>query len=426
MNAREFAFKVLMDIEKNRSYADIALKRYLNKTPLDPRDRALATELVYGVVERRNTLDYVIASLSSKKSKPDIRALNVLRMGLYQVMYLDKIPPSAACDQAVELAKKHCGIGISKFVNAIIRSYLRNGVEFPEESRQPVKYLALKYSHPEWMVERLLKDYDYQFVRDFLDANNRKAETCVRVNTLKISAEDLMLVLEDEGFETKRGKYAAEAVYVQGVKGIEKLNSYKDGLFHVQGESSMLVSHMLDPQPGEFIVDVCGAPGGKATHIVQLMDNKGTVVARDIYQHRVDLIHRNCKRLGVTIVKPQLYDAKVLDKDMVDKADRVLVDAPCTGYGVIRKKPDIKWYRNPEDESELVNVQRRILYNASRYLKKGGLLVYSTCTVTRRENEEQVKGFLLENQDFEWESSLSLYPHVHGLDGFFISCLRRK
>lgn len=426
MKARELAFKVLMDVEENKSYADMALKKYLDKFRLDSRDRALVTELVYGVIERKNTLDYVIVSLAKKGTKPDLRVLNLLRMGIYQIMYLDKIPPRAACDEAVELTKKYCGIGPSKFVNGIIRSYLRNGVKFPDENLQPVEYLSLKYSYPEWMVERFLKDYDYDFVKSFLEASNQKPDVSIRVNTLKTDVDGLTTALKGQGIEVKKGKYAREALYVYGIRGIDKLDLYKNGLFQVQGESSMMVSHLLNPEPGEFIVDVCSAPGGKATHIAQLMENKGIILARDLYEHKLALIQKNCERLGIKIIKTQLYDARELDQHTINKADRVLVDAPCTGYGVIRKKPDIKWSRKPEDEKELVSIQHQILNNAARYVKSGGLVVYSTCTITYEENMGQVERFLQENKDFELESTTSFYPHIHGLDGFFISCLRRK
>lgn len=426
MKARELSFKVLMDIEKNNSYADIVLKKHLNRVQIDPRDKALATELVYGVIEHKNTLDYVIYSLSKKGIKIDDQVLNLLRMGIYQILYLDKIPHSAACDETVELAKKYCGIGPSKFVNAIIRTYLRDGVEFPDESLHPIEYLSIKYSYPEWMVRRFLKDYDYDFVKGFLEASNQKPEMSIRVNTLKTDVDSFAKILEKRGIAVEKGKYAEEALYVYGIKSVDSLDLYKDGLFQIQDESSMMVSHLLAPIPGEFVMDVCSGPGGKATHIAQLMKNEGTVLARDIYKHKLELIQKNSERLGISIIETQLFDARKLDHEMLEKADRVLADVPCTGYGVIRKKPDIKWHRKPGDEEELVGIQKDILENASKYVKRGGLVVYSTCTIVYRENMGQIEDFLHKNQDFKLELVKEFYPHVHGTDGFFIACLRRK
>lgn len=443
--ARETALKVLYDINEKGAYSNISINRHLDMGGLKDVDKAFITEMVYGTIKWKLKLDYIISQFSRiklKKLSPWIK--NILRLGLYQVIYMDRVPDSAVCNESVKLAKRYGHSASGGFVNGVLRNIIRkkDEIKYPNKKKQLLDYLSVIYSHPAWMVDRLIDVYGHNFTEDLLKSNNEVAPYTVRVNTLKISRDELIQELKKEGIKSYYGKYLDEALIVENPTSTREMETFKKGYFQVQDESSMLVAKILDPEPGELIIDVCSAPGGKATHIAQLMNNKGTVIARDIHEHKVKLIDDTVNKLGTEIVKTQVFDALKVDETLVGKCDGVLVDAPCTGLGIIRRKPDIKWTRNTDDEKEIARLQLAILKSSSQYVKPGGVLVYSTCTVLPEENEEVIKKFMNTVNGFEMDEleipaetdlkshykrgCIRLYPHEHGVDGFFIARMKRS
>lgn len=442
---RETALKILCDINDKGAYSNISLNKYLNDRELRDIDRSFITDIVYGTLNRRLTIDYFIERYSSVKIKKlSSFILNILRMGIYQLLFTDKIPVSAACNESVKLAKKYGHMASSRYVNAVLRNiaWSRDNLPYPDKDKDLLAYLSVRHSHPQWMVEEWLGRFGEEFTEGLLTANNGVPLFTVRVNTLKISKESLVELLTGGGFETGDGKFIEDAIIIKNPVAVQKMEAFRKGYFQVQDESSMLVSIVLDPKPGETVLDVCSAPGGKSTHIAQLMKNKGTLISRDVHEHKIKLIDEAKNRLGIDIIKTEVFDATILDQKLVGKIDRVLVDAPCTGLGIIRRKPDIKWSRNPGDKKEIAALQERILSVASKYVKKGGVLVYSTCTIEPEENEEMVERFIKENGDFYLDDLsglvpqtlkkeglnkgyLQLYPNVDGVDGFFIARMIR-
>lgn len=444
--ARETALKILYDINEKGAYSNIALNKYLEGNNLTDVDKAFITDLVYGTVKWKLTLDWIIGQFSSvklKKISPWV--LNILRMGIYQLLYTDKVPESAAVNESVNLSKRYGHSASSRFVNGVLRnvSRNRNAIKYPDKNTEPGLYLSVKHSHPLWMVEQWLKRFGREFTESLLESNNGVPDFTARVNTLRITRKQLMEDLRAQGLEPEEGRYIDEAVILKNPHSITKLEAFKKGFFQVQDESSMLVGRILDPKPGELVLDVCSAPGGKATHLAQLMENKGTVVARDIHEHKIKLISDAAGRLGINIIKPEVFNATEIDDNYIQKADRVLVDAPCTGLGIIRRKPDIKWARNIENKREINELQDKILNAASHYVKPGGVLVYSTCTIEREENEDMVDRFVNSGSGFELvdispfippaleksgadKGYIQLFPNIDGIDGFFIAKMRRR
>ncbi len=442
--ARETALKILYDISENSAYSNISVNKFLESGELREIDRAFATDLAYGTVKWIIEIDYIIDKFSSvklKKLSPWIK--NILRLGIYQLLHTDRIPVSAACNTSVDLAKRYGHQASSRFVNAVLRNIARAGdnIPYPDKSDM-VRYLSIVYSHPSELVERWLKLFGAQFTEELLQSNNQIPDFNVRVNTLITSRADLIEKLKAEDCQAREGRYLSDALILENPSSITRLEAFRKGLFTVQDESSMLSSVVLEPLEGQLAVDVCSAPGGKATHLAQLMKNKGTVLARDIHQHKLGLIESTAARLGIDIIKTELFDAAKLDENLIGKADRVLVDAPCTGLGIIRKKPDIKYSRNLSEQREIVKLQRSILSKAAKYVKPGGCLVYSTCTIQPEENIDNVKAFLQENPEYRLigfdklipdklkaetakEGYIQLYPNVNQTDGFFISKMIR-
>lgn len=442
--ARETALKILYDISENEAYSNIAVNRRLEGEQLRELDRAFATDLVYGTVKWLLQIDYIIDRFSSiklKKLSPWIK--NILRLGIYQILHTDKIPVSAACNTSVDLAKRYGHQASSRFVNAVLRNIAksRDNIPYPDKSNI-IEYFSIVYAYPKLLVENWVTLFGAEFTEALLKSNNQVPEFTIRVNTLKTGRKELIEQLAREGVKALPGKYLEDAVVLENPSSITKLDSFKNGYFTVQDESSMLAAIVLDPQPGELVLDVCSAPGGKTTHMAQQMKNSGKIIARDIHTHKLKLIQDTCIRLGIKIVETEQFDACELDEKMLGKADRVLVDAPCSGLGIIRKKPDIKYSRHFEQQKELVALQRRILKNAAAYVKPGGCLIYSTCTTQPEENLENIKWFLEENKQFKLvgfkdllpeklegitskDGFIQLYPNIHQTDGFFISKISR-
>jgi 16S rRNA (cytosine967-C5)-methyltransferase len=441
MDAREIALKVINDVTTNHAYANIALVRELNRHKISDQDRRFITELVYGTIKAGETLDWITGHYITRElNKVSPVILNILRMGMYQIFFLTKVPVSAACNQAVELTKKYGHVGTVKFVNAVLRNAGRTPekVVYPDREKDIVKFLALKYFHPQWMVARWVERLGTEATEKLCQINNVTPLLSLRTNTLKTTREELLKTLALEGVSAEASEWTPEGIVCNSFPALNTLQSLRDGLFQIQDESSMLVAHVLAPKSGEFIIDACGAPGGKSTHIAALMENKGRVLSTDIYEHKLLLTQENAERLGLTIIDTQTVDATTLGDRYTRQADRVLVDAPCSGLGVLRRKADSRWRKNKNMFQELPILQKAILKSAAECVKLGGILVYSTCTTEPEENQNVVKEFLQANQDFTLECAgeffpvkrhgadmVQLWPHLDNVDGFFISRLVR-
>ncbi len=442
VNPRKLAINILVDIEENKAFSNISLNKHIDTEKVSMLDRRLITQLVYGVLENKLYLDYIIKDFSKTKfDKINIYILNILRLGIYQILFLDRIPDSAAVNESVKLTKK-VNYRLSGFVNGILRNITRTkkDIDLSKLMSKPTEYLSIKYSHPKWLVEKWINDFGEEFTEDLLKSNNSVPSLSIRTNTLKINREDLLRVLEDENVICSMGNYAPEAIIIKSSdKDLNNIDSFSNGLFQVQDESSMIVGHALNPKPNDFIIDICSAPGGKSTHLAQLMRNKGKILSRDIHSHKLNLIKENANRLGINIINLEQYDALELDQDLIGTADKVLVDAPCSGFGIIRRKPEIRYFKEKKDINNLQEIQTQILTNSSKYLKKNGELVYSTCTIQNEENINVIDNFLENNSDFimldikdslpfamdNEEKHLQLYPHINKTDGFFICKLKR-
>lgn len=446
VNAREIALTVLMDITEKGNFSHATINQTLNRYQyLNKQDRAFITRICEGTLERLITLDYILNQYSNvkvKKMKPFIR--NLLRMSLYQIKYMDQIPDSAACNEAVKLAKKRGFSSLSGFVNGILRNIIRNPetVVFPEEKREEIKYLSVAYSVPEWFVEQTISQYGYEGTKSFFESVLKdKRTTTIRCNTNKIAPKELKKILEESQITVEEGTYLPYALKISNYDYLSHMDSFKKGYFLIQDESSMLVGAVSGVKEGDRVIDVCAAPGGKSLHMAELLKSTGQVDARDLSESKVTFIRENINRLGYDNITARVFDALILDNESVEKADIVIADLPCSGLGVIGKKPDIKYNMTPEKQKELVKLQREILSVVHQYVKKGGILLYSTCTINKEENIENVLWFT-KHYNFRLESLneflppsllnettrdgfIQLLPGIHDTDGFFIARLRR-
>ncbi len=431
-NARETALLVLYDIDEKKAYSNIALKNRLGASGLGGTEKAFVSNMVYGTISRRITLDYIIQSYSRiklKKISPFI--LNILRLGIYQIYFM-RTPDSAAVNESVKLAKRYGHKASSGFVNGVLRSVIkgRDSLEYPSGE---VQNLSVKYSFPEWMCEKFIAEFSRERAESIMEALNSAPEMIVRVNTLKITREELIAAFAEKGISASPDKTAPDAVRLSGTD-VANDSFYKDGLYTVQDTAAQLAVLALNPKPGDNVIDMCAAPGGKSTYAAQLMKNQGRITAFDIYPHRTELIQKNAERLGIDIIDAQVRDAAEYCAELAETADRIIVDVPCSGLGVIRRKPDIKY--TAEDDSAICDVQYAILENAAKYLKRGGELVYSTCTILPDENERITDKFLNEHRDFRLApvyaaggvngGCVTLYPDTDGTDGFFICKLKKN
>jgi len=413
MQARPLAYQALLEIESG-AYANLVLDEYLRKGQLSGPDRGLATEIVYGTVKYRQLLDWLIDKLVAKPEKLQTGPRLILRMAFYQLLFLDRVPASAATNEAVKLAKKYFNPGVAGLVNGVLRGYLREPerIKWPSAEEEPVAYLAVMYSHPRWLVERWLKCYGLENTRKFCEFNNRPAELWIRTNTLRISREDLLDKLTEEGCQAEISRRVPEGLRLVSAPSLTELDSFQQGLFTVQDETSMLVGHALAPQPGSRVLDVCAGPGGKTSHLAQLMNNQGLIEACDVHEHRLRLIDNTAERLGINIIRTRLQDATEL---IVPAADGLypymLVDAPCSGLGVLRRRPDSRWRKKPEDIKTLSALQERIMEKAVAALAPGGRLIYSTCTVEPEENGELIKRVLARHPELEPLDLRPLWPY---------------
>lgn len=449
-NARELALYVLMDVEEKKAYSNLQLKHALAGKEWDSREVNLTTELVYGTLSRLNTLDWMISHYLSKPiSKLENWVKWLLRISFYQLTYLDRIPSRAVVHEGVEIAKRWGHKGISGMVNGVLRNRLRNPekAEIPADL-PPVQRISLTYSHPEWLVKKWIEQFGVEETEQMCEENNFPPEINLRANALKGTREELMETIKNQlpKAYVQPSKVVPMGVVLSESGNIGQLPAYREGLCTVQDESSMLVGEALAPLPGMKVLDVCAAPGGKSTHIAEKMNNQGKVLSMDIHPHKLKLIEENGQRLGISIIETRAGDAREVDRILNGETfDRILVDAPCTGLGVIRRKPDIRWAKTEKDE-EIHRIQYAILCSAASLLKPEGKLVYSTCTVQREENQDVIQRFLQEHPDWELDSTLAkdlpvligekyatlkdgyvqILPHHFHSDGFFIARLKRK
>ena len=421
---RKTSYLSLLDVESRKAYSNLALNHQIavNK----PNAPGFVRELVYGVLENKLTLDHYIDQLV----KDGIKSLRnhekiILRMGIYQLGYMGSVPEYAAVNESVVLAKRYCR-GKSGLVNGVLREYLKKKIQLnlPDRNEDEIKYLSVKYSYAPWIIELWLEHYDMEFVEELLKAGNQTPPNTVRLNWLKVMKKDLVAKLQERGFEVEEGKVCQNALHVKGHNLLDT-EFYKMGMFTPQDESSMLVAEKLNPKHGDIVMDVCAAPGGKTTAIAERMNNTGRIIASDIYRRKLDLVDREAKRLGITNIETRSWDATRVDSSMLQKADRVLVDAPCSGLGVLRRKPEIKYKEHTEDMDLLPKKQLAILSASAGYVKQGGTLVYSTCTINPEENENVTDAFLRKNPAFRMVERTLLLPNVDETDGFYI-CVMKK
>lgn len=439
--ARRLAFDLLQEILFQGAFANIALDKALFSSSLDSKDKGLTTELVYGTVKYRDRLTYMIDHFSKiPVKKMDHKTAVILLMGAYQIDQLSKIPKHAIVHEAVGLAKMH-KLSSEKLINAVLRSLLRSqdAIPWPNSRKQKAGYLAKTQSFPQWMVDMWLKKFGYQRTKALCEYFNRPAQIWLRTNTLKTSREDLIQRLQKEGAEVIPGSLVPESICYLAGPSFRDLTSFQEGLFSIQDQAAMLVAHAVNPQPGERILDMCAAPGGKTCHMASLMKDRGQILALDIHAHRTQLIRDNARRLGLLSVYPKTQDAGIWEETFYLSFDRVLLDAPCSGLGVLNRRPDARWQKRRSQIPGLVDLQAHLLDEAAKLLKVGGRLVYATCTLVDEENKGQVDAFLERHREFRLVDDLDqhwqglsgpdgmreLHPDVDGTDGFFMAGLEK-
>ena len=445
---RDLALKILDGLPEKSALMDDALDDLFRRhSDLAGRDRAFISHLVQGVLRWRLRLDWMIKQASDiPLRKITLSVLNVLRLGLYQIFFMDRVPESAAVNEAVKQAKAAGGRHIGSFVNGVLRSICRRreGIAFPDRDRNLILHLSVCYSYPEWLVVKWVKEWGEECAESLLSAGNRIPRLTLRANTLKTERSKVIHRLAEEGVKAKPSPYSPDGILVEDFRGrVDQLKSFGEGLFQVQDEAAQIPSPLLDPRPGEMVLDVCAGFGGKATHLAERMGDKGRVLALDISLKRLTGLVRNSERLGIDSITPVAADAaRSLSKLFRSPFDRIMVDAPCSGLGVISRHPDIKWNRGEKDVERLALLQTAILNESVSLLRKGGRIFYATCTLSREENEGVVKSCLARNPGMSvqhlgnhapgWcldliddQGFLRSLPHVHHMDGFFGALLEK-
>ena len=429
--AREIALEILTRVEEDRAFADLLLDHHLSTGDLDPRDCGLATELTYGVLRWRGRLDAYLRETSHRPLATLPSWLrNLLRLGAYQCLFLDRVPPHAAVHESVKLARERGHEGIALFVNAVLRTLLRKGRALPEPD-DPIEALALRHAFPPWLVRRWVARSGGEEAELLMNALNERPPFTIRINTLRLTREEIILRLKSEGVEALPTRHAPDGLILETPLLPDVSPSYREGLWTVQDEASILIGHFLSPKPGERIADLCAAPGGKTTHLAQLMGNRGQILAVDPHAGRLELTRKACRRFGATIVESVLGEAQTLGHRA--SFDRVLVDAPCSNLGILRRAPELKWNRREEELSQLADTQTEILRAAAALVRPGGVLVYSTCSLEPEENEAVVGALRATHPEFaphlprpdepaapftNEDGVFRAVPHRHGTDGF--------
>ena len=436
-SVRQSAFDILFKVERSGAYSNLALDSELENNSESSQDSAFLTALVYGTLERLITIDYNLSLYLKqplKKLKPEV--LIALRLGTYQILFMDKVPERAAVNESVQLVKNNRAAFASGLVNAVLRNIAKNGLRFPNSDNE-IYNMSVRFSFPEWIVQLWSNAYGTDTAFKLLEAMSKSAPINIRVNTQKVSTDELIELLKSEGVESKTIDWLPDALELVSPGAVENLRSYNDGLFHVQDLSSQLCCAALAPKPNERVFDMCAAPGGKSFTLSQLMESKGDLLSFDIYDSRLALIESGAKRLGLNNIRVASNNAAEFNSEL-GMADKVLCDVPCSGLGVIRRKPEIR-YKQPADIDKLPQIQYDILCSCSKYVNNGGKLVYSTCSINPAENAEVCERFLAEHKNFKAiktlpelpqrfegdEKYLTLMPHINGTDGFFIASFIR-
>lgn len=438
---RSTAIESLKKIFIDNSYSNIVINH--DAKHLNYRYSSLYRKSVLGVVENLIFIDYIINQMSKTKTKKmEHDVLFALRLAVYQIFFLENSYENIVVNESVEYIKEKGNLKASKFVNAVLRNIIRNKSDILNSMQKLNRndYLSIKYSFPKNMVEKWVKQFGKDEIEDVLLWNNAEAPLQIRTNTLKISRDELIQILDKKNMSPKKCKIAEQGIEIGNPENIDSLDEYNNGLFSVQSESSMLVGQVLNPKENSLIIDVCAAPGGKSLNACEIMKNTGKVISRDLYKGKIPLILNEAKRLGIINLHAENYDATNLDESLIGKADYVIADVPCSGLGIIRRKPEIKYNKSESDLKNIQEVQYKILSNASKYLKQNGEMIYSTCTTEREENIDIVNKFLKENPSFKlvdiyketkecFESAkngyVEIYPHIHHMDGFFIAKLKK-
>jgi 16S rRNA (cytosine967-C5)-methyltransferase len=439
MSSRKLAVDIISQVIDKGAYSNIALANELNKASLNDKDRALVTEIVYGTLKYKYTIDTILKYFIKKGfDTMDNNIIHILRVSIYQMRYLDKVPDYAIVNEAVNLSKK-ISIGASKLVNGVLRNYIRNKDTLEFASKDYLDEMAIKYSFDKWMIKLFANQYGREITEKILKGLNEVPDITVRVNNINTSFEEAWNRLKELGYDIDEGEVAPEAIKIKKGKNIENNLLFKSGMITVQDESAMLIAPAMDVEENMVVLDLCSAPGGKATHLGELMNNTGTVRAFDIHENKLGLIKDNADRLGLKNIRCEVADASVFNEALKDSGDRVLIDVPCSGLGIIRKKPEIKWNKNAKELKNIASIQRNIICNASKYVKLNGILFYSTCTLNKEENEEVVKWFLENNKNYSLEKLYfgeleNIIYHDDGMvtilpnekmDGFFMAKIRR-
>jgi 16S rRNA (cytosine967-C5)-methyltransferase len=396
---------------------------------LEKQERAFLTRLVEGTIERTVELDYILniySGVKVKKMKPMIR--NLLRMSVYQLRHMDSVPDSAVCNEAVKLAKKRGFSKLSGFVNGVLRSIIREPerIVFPDRGKNIVAALSVEYSMPEWIVEQWIPAFGEEKTEKILQAFSKEYRLSIRTNLNRTTPEELADALRAQGMDVNISERLPYALEISGYDHLSAIPQFLDGDFYVQDVSSMMVAEWANVKAGDNVIDVCAAPGGKSTHIAELLKGTGHVTARDLTEEKVALIRENISRHGLSNMDAEVMDATVFDENSREKADVLICDLPCSGLGVLGRKTDIRYKMTPEKQEELVKLQRQILNTVFAYVRQGGTLLYSTCTIHRGENEENVEWFLKEHPEFELEEMQQLLPGETGQDGFFLAKMKRR
>jgi len=427
VNVRELILGVLLEVTRDGEYSHIAIRNTLDKYQyLEKQERSFIKRVCEGTLEHMIWIDYVIDQFSKvkvNKMKPVIRC--ILRSSVYELKYMDAVPASATCNEAVRLAQKKGFHNLKGFVNGVLRNISRNldHIVLPDQEKDPVTYLSVTYSMPIWILELWKKSYSMEQIEAFLEAFLSETPTSIRVNTLRTTKEALKQELEAEQIHVLEDADLPNALFIEHYDSLGRISAFEEGKFYVQDISSMQVSLWADPKPGDYVLDVCAAPGGKSIHMAELMQQTGMVEARDLTEYKVSLIQENIQRCQLTNIRAVQADARILEEEKTEQADIVIADLPCSGLGVLGKKSDIKYKMTAENCRELSALQKEILHTVQQYVKPGGILMYSTCTINPGENEENVAWFLKEHPDFRLERQQQILPQKRRNDGFFLAKL---
>lgn len=430
VNTRELILDILMEVTEHQGYSHIILRDVLNKYAyLSRQERAFIARISEGTLERMLEMDMILNQFSRtkvKKMKPVIR--NILRMSVYQIKYMDSVPDSATCNEAVKLAVRRGLGGLKGFVNGVLRNISRNKdqIRYPLEEKEPEEYLSVTCSVPLWIVQQWTQEYGYDRTKQMCQSFLESAPLSIRTNLQQTTPQHLKKKLEKEGVSVEENPEFSYAFFISGYDRLDALEAFCEGLFSVQDMASMYVAEAADVQPGAYVIDVCAAPGGKSMHLAEKLQGTGMVEARDLTEYKVDLMEENIARCQLKNMKAVQWDATIKDADSVEKADVVIADLPCSGLGVMGRKPDIRYRVTPEDVQALAALQRKILSVVQEYVKPGGTLVYSTCTVTRAENDGNVQWFGEQYPEFQFENMRQLYPGEGRHDGFFIAKWKKQ